>query len=512
MPQNVSQDILCQHRDGTNVGIPSTILSFYGNSHHVPPRGATHREPHQAVNPHMPSYQQKPTQPCKSYRPSTPSSTNLTMPQKPWCEATQKECHTSRSRASTAVPSTTWDGSQHASRRVPSAQSCGLQDSTADTTLCSTTPDVSTRHQQCFVKPSVDDTVIWPRTENTSSSCVLSSSRCEVVPRRKSTVRVSAFRIEGGYIITPGNHRVLINRCVMDADQAIQLNRAALLPAAAALASYAHDMYSKWRLLEEQMDSRTFQLSFRPRTDLERFRQMALQCILQYVGNAGLSCSTSHCSIHNVHRVLLHYVEQKKVRLTANMFFGTLAACLRMALKHEETPEMLRPFRESPDAVWKRLGLGDGTLFNVNTTYVNTIEVDCLTILKDPLTPPSAPDYLDRYLTVGGWPAHVVPTYRELALYLTNLSLFSRTETDQLAGIPPSLMAACALSLAIKVISAGREDGYEFWPQRLVVYSGYSIDDLRVGIRGLSVLLRRKPTGSDILHRFHPVWARYTWR
>lgn len=322
----------------------------------------------------------------------------------------------------------------------------------------------------------------------------------------------SQFEVDDGYIVTPGKHRININSFLMQADQQMQAELRTQQPAAAAMASYAQDIYTEWRASEQQLDRKIFQLAFHPSSDIERFRQMALHCILQYARDADLSGSTAHCSIHNVHRVLLHYVQQLKVRLTANMFFGTIAACLRMALKHEETPEKTRPFRDSPTAtLWKSLGLDDAFL-TMNSSYLNKVEVDCLKILENPLTPPSGPDYLDRYLTVGGWPASSVVTYRDIALYLVNLALFSRRDTDQLAGLPPSLLAASALALGIKVISAGKGDGYEFWPQRLVVYSGYTIADLRPGVRGLSALLRSKPPGSDILEHFHPVWARYDWK
>jgi hypothetical protein len=430
----------------------------------------------------------------KGKRLSTPAQQKLR------CEQASHTGSYLHSTASTTLPLSSWDSSSNCASFLH--HDTNLVDSASLT--CKRTPC----QQVCQWEENpttTEENVIWALREGSwksknnwaeskvSGSC---STIQESKRRRSSGIRVSAFRIDGGYIITPGNHRVLINQYIMDAkNDAFRVNQATIRPAAAALASYAHDMYIKWRLLEEQIDKRTFQLSFRPRSDLERFRQMALQCIFHYATTSSLSFSTLHSSVHNVHRVLLHYVKQKKVRLTASMFFGTLAACLRMALKHEETPEVLRPFREASDNIWRRLGLEDHSLSHVNTAYVNTVEVDCLMILKDPLTPPSAPDYLDRYLTVGGWPARVTPTYRELALFLTSLALFSRMEIDQLAGIPPSRIAACALSLAVKVISAGSDDGYEFWPQRLSVYSGYSIDDLRIGIRGLSALLRKKPPG-----------------
>ncbi|XP_053991075.1 uncharacterized protein LOC128883092 isoform X2 [Hylaeus volcanicus] len=298
-------------------------------------------------------------------------------------------------------------------------------------------------------------------------------------------VQMTDFTIDDGYIVTPGKHRIHINNFLMDADKKMREQLRFEEPGIAAISSYSQDIFFEWRQSEKKIDKKVFQLSFKTGTDVERFRRMAVECILMYVRDSALTLATAHCSIHNVHRILLYYIQQPRSQLTANTFFG--------------------------QSLWMRFGI-DEQYLSFNEEDLNNIEIQCFKILEYPLTPPSSPDYLQRYLTVGGWPLTQQESYREISLYLVNLALFSRNDIDRLIGIVPSLLAAGALALGIKVISAGSDEGYEFWPQRLVVYSGYSIADLRVAVRGLSSLLRRKPVESHILEDFHPVWARYDWK
>jgi hypothetical protein len=306
-------------------------------------------------------------------------------------------------------------------------------------------------------------------------------------------VQLEGFTIDDGYIVTPGKHRIHINNFLMDADEKMREQLRFDEPGIAAMSSYSQDIFFEWRESEKKIDKKVFQLSFKNGTDVEKFRRMAVECILLYVRDSGLTLSTAHCSIHNVHRILLYYIQQPQSELTANIFFGTVAACVRMASKHEETPEKTRFLRDPlGQSLWMRFGI-DEKYLSIHAADLNNIEIQCFKILEYPLTPPSSPDYLQRYLTVGGWPLSQQETYREISLYLLNLALFSRNDIDRLIGIVPSLLAAGALALGIKVISAGSDDGYEFWPQRLVVYSGYTIADLRGAVRGLSSLLRKKP-------------------
>lgn len=141
--------------------------------------------------------------------------------------------------------------------------------------------------------------------------------------------------------------------------------------------------------------------------------------------------------------------------------------------------------------------------------------MEALRILEDSMDVPLAPMFLALYIAAGGWPQELVSEYHELGLYLLSLATFASTKDTLLRNVVPSKLAAAALVLAVKIINGdrGSEVGilrhlshcrstsntgcicrYEFFPSRLEIYSSLTMDELQPIIRGLSSLLRSRPS------------------
>lgn len=144
---------------------------------------------------------------------------------------------------------------------------------------------------------------------------------------------------------------------------------------------------------------------------------------------------------------------------------------------------------------------------------------------------PLGPMFLALYINAAGWPEDVAKDYHELSLYLLALTTFSSTKDHFLRHVMPSRLAAAALVLAVKIINGDRACArgmlhhlpgcaypsallaqnqqeskeaeaasfycccrYEFYPERLKLYTGFAFEELTPVVKGLSALLRSKPT------------------
>jgi len=187
-------------------------------------------------------------------------------------------------------------------------------------------------------------------------------------------------------------------------------------------------------------------------------------------------------------------------------------AAVRSVVKFEEPFPVACRFRLDPAYIWTASKFCEGLSVDRSIATLNAAENDSLETLQYPLNPPVAPDFLDRYLIVGGWKEYVAE-YRELALYILGLSLFSYGDSNSLRELPCSKAAAAALVLAVKIINTDEDyTDYEYWPERLALYSGYQLADLRQGIIGLSKLMRNKPANTGIIEKYYKTWGSYDWK
>eukprot|EP01069_Polyplicarium_translucidae_P002537 Polyplicarium_translucidae@DN2059_c0_g2_i1.p1 len=231
---------------------------------------------------------------------------------------------------------------------------------------------------------------------------------------------------DGDYIMTPGRHRINVNEFLLDVDRQASQRAVGTNPALFASAAYAHDIYFHWRKLEAQMDANTFNLSFADDLDVEKFRMMAVQCIFNYALAAKLSINTVHMALLNVNRLVYHRISPEgKMPLSEGAFACTVISALRAAVKFEETPHQSDKLRFDPSYIWRTSGFCAGLAIDTSVETLNKVEADNMRVLDHPMSPPAAPEFLERYLVVGAWPAESVQKYRELACFLLGLALFA---------------------------------------------------------------------------------------
>eukprot|EP00917_Polyrhabdina_sp_WS-2016_P004565 GHVP01010469.1.p1 GENE.GHVP01010469.1~~GHVP01010469.1.p1 ORF type:complete len:405 (+),score=50.07 GHVP01010469.1:954-2168(+) len=315
------------------------------------------------------------------------------------------------------------------------------------------------------------------------------------------------------FITTPGRNRIDLGAFLMDVDNAKRNECYEHNPALAALASYAHDNYAHWKSSEMLVESGAYMLSFPEKSESEGIRMMAVQCIFNYCHNSRLNLNTVHLAITNINRLLHHNISKNGAKFSDALFSCTVLSALRSSIKFEETPHQVDKFRLNPTDVWEASGFCRNLCIESSAEALNSMETNCLEILSHPYSPPIALEFLERFLSVGQWPQKSVVKYRELASFLLGLSLFVHGEGNPLMGTPPSKMAAASLVLAIKVVNTDDQDNaWEFWPEKLECYSGYHIRDLRMAIRGLSLLLRKKPPHSRrVIEKVFPKWGPFDW-
>eukprot|EP01053_Blabericola_migrator_P001877 Blabericola_migrator_1__1876@NODE_150_length_12827_cov_208_685893_g131_i0_p2_GENE_NODE_150_length_12827_cov_208_685893_g131_i0NODE_150_length_12827_cov_208_685893_g131_i0_p2_ORF_typecomplete_len457_score65_92Cyclin_C/PF02984_19/9_6e10Cyclin_N/PF00134_23/0_13Cyclin_N/PF00134_23/1_2e02_NODE_150_length_12827_cov_208_685893_g131_i071968566 len=356
------------------------------------------------------------------------------------------------------------------------------------------------------------------KAEQQSLRSSLVATRTPAAPRACLPMERRAMELltsPGGtdYIMTPGRHKIEMNEFLATIDmQVVQ----GACPRMRGIANYAEGMHQLRLEAEKRIPPGVFMLSFPEKAPMESFRQMAVQTVFNYAVAHDLHENTIHLACLNISRIVYAKIAsgENKV-LTHEMFACTVLAALRAAIKSDEYFEKVDKIRLDPSHLWRTSDFIKATPFDKPAAYsqkLNAVESDCLALLQDPANPPLAPEFLERYLAVGGWPEHC-EKYQELGSFLLGVALFAGGEDNPLRGIPCSKLAAAALVLAVKIINTDAAAGnkYEFWPARLERYTGYHIEDLKPGIRGLAGLLRNKPPQSKILEKYYTRWGEYDW-
>lgn len=322
--------------------------------------------------------------------------------------------------------------------------------------------------------------------------------------------KAELWKSPGGsdYIVTPGRHRIDMNDFIssFDADVVAGAN-----PRMAAVQNYAENMYQEWLLSEKKLDAEVFALSYPVDSPMEKFRQMAVQSVFTYAVSHNLHEKTIHLCLLNVNRLILDRVKHREKELTSEIFASTVITALRHAVKVEECWEKAERFRFDPLHVWRSAVYMSEVVPDKSVKRLNDLESQSLKVLVDPPNPPCAPEFLERYVAVGNWPMYK-EAYIELGSFLLGMALFAQGLDNPLKGMPNSKLAAAALALAVKVINTDAcFEKFEFWPERLVTYTGFTIEDLKPGIRGLAQLLRNKPERSRVLERYYTKWGLFDW-
>lgn len=360
------------------------------------------------------------------------------------------------------------------------------------------------------------------RRRGVSKKSELVSSRSSILPTRTPAVqqqrppaKAELMTSPGGtdYIITPGRHRIEMSEFLATIDAQVADGDC---PRMRGIANYAEGIHQQWLEAERRIPPEVFMLSFPKKAPMEAFRQMAVQSVFNYAVANSLHENTIHLTVLNISRLIHAKVASADGKvLTHEMFACTVLAALRAAIKGDEYFEKVDKIRLDPTHIWRASGFINSANFaraDYSSQRLNAVESECLALLQDPANPPLAPEFLERYLAVGGWHEHR-SAYQELGSFLLGVALFVGGEENPLRGIPCSKLAAAALVLAIKIINTDQSPAhkYEFWPARLARYTGYSLEDLKPGIRGLAYLLRNKPPQSKILEQYYTRWGQYDW-
>jgi len=321
--------------------------------------------------------------------------------------------------------------------------------------------------------------------------------------RTPAMARAALAKSPGGgdYIVTPGRHRINIHEFETSFDKRCGKDLAGRV-------DYPEALYLSWCKTEDQLPSDVFHLSYPESTAVETIRQMAIQIIFNYSSQEKLLDKTLHAAVLNFHRILHREVELGN-DLSETSFGCMVVAAIRNAVKLEETIDKADLFRMDPDHVWKSSSFTSGMKLDRSVDEINRLERRFLCLVEYPHNPPVAIDYLERFLDVGGWPEP--EKYKGLAVFLLGLAQFARG-SNPLRGVATRKVAAAALGLAIKVINTdANETSYQYWPERLEMYTGMSFEALSAPIRGISMLLRSPPENNQILGTLYPEWGTCQW-
>lgn len=313
-------------------------------------------------------------------------------------------------------------------------------------------------------------------------------------------------------IRTPGGRLLNINKFLMNVDRTISQQNVQRCPAVMNAAFYDASRHCDWVRLENEVDRRSFHFALDGESFLEKFRQFTMMCIFRFFTKWEPKASTIHFAINNLNRIIIARTMLEKT-ITQQTYAGIAMACIRVAIKHEDTAKFNQLWNNPLRSLWKHAGFGKEIEDYMTLKKINEIEFEAIKILQNPiLTPPSPLDFLDRYLSVGGWPSEYISAYRDLAHYIIDLSLFA-PKMDGLVGTRPSLLAGAALMLSVKIHNALQGyERYEFWPKRLEVLTNYDAKKLTPVIKALSTLVRNKPRGEELLSKYHEAWANRVWQ
>lgn len=304
-------------------------------------------------------------------------------------------------------------------------------------------------------------------------------------------------------------------------------------------ATYGHS----WFVHHKQNETR-----FQPwqMTTEGKIEKLRLGVIAMYWNSAAIypiSPATIYVAINNFGRLLHQWSKLELQQPTASRWALAAVTAFRLAFKAEERPEVMSEIHN----IWSLFPMFQEWDIDRSTQTLNKMESEALEVLQDALDVPLGPMFLSLYINAAGWPQEVAKDYHQLGLYLLALTSFASTKDTFLKNVVPSRTAAAALILAIKIINGDRAcargmlhhlDGcpypsylaektkeagvsaasihckcrYEFYPERLRMYTGFPFETLVPVIKGLSGLLRSKPPETCILTNFFPLWANNDWQ
>lgn len=277
-----------------------------------------------------------------------------------------------------------------------------------------------------------------------------------------------------------------------------------------------------------------------------KIEKLRLGVIAMYWNSATLhpiSPATIYVAINNFGRLLHHWSKAELEHPSAARWALAAVIAFRLAFKAEERPEIMYEVTN----VWNIFPMFQEWDIDRSAETLNKTELEALRTLDDSMDVPLGPMFLALYINAAGWPEDVAKDYHELGLYLLALTTFASTKDHFLRNVMPSRLAVAALILAVKIINGDRacargllhhlpacpypayivqnngKSGveaaschcicrYEFYPERLKSYTGLAFEELAPVVKGLSALLRSKPTETCILSRFFPLWANNDWQ
>jgi len=251
-------------------------------------------------------------------------------------------------------------------------------------------------------------------------------------------------------------------------------------------------------------------------SSLENCRLEAIRRYFEYGKVVGVRSHTVYLAVHTLGRLFLHLLTCKA--LTREMVVGCIGSAWRLAVKWNEVPHIAYKASLTP-GIQKNLVFWD--LPDVSEQefdgLISRVETHCADILGNDISVPFSVDFFDRFLDIGGWPTNLAQEYRELGHFLISICCFDTSvrpdQEKSLHGTYPSQLASAALALAVKIINTDANAvAYDYYPQRLESYTGYSMKVLKPTIRGISQILRDKPKQSEVLSLWFPTWAVHDWR
>eukprot|EP01054_Gregarina_sp_Poly1_P005619 Gregarina_sp_Poly_1__5618@NODE_2964_length_1495_cov_449_348739_g1819_i2_p1_GENE_NODE_2964_length_1495_cov_449_348739_g1819_i2NODE_2964_length_1495_cov_449_348739_g1819_i2_p1_ORF_typecomplete_len323_score39_50Cyclin_C/PF02984_19/2_9e03Cyclin_C/PF02984_19/9_6e07Cyclin_N/PF00134_23/0_00058Cyclin_N/PF00134_23/1_5e02_NODE_2964_length_1495_cov_449_348739_g1819_i22691237 len=271
--------------------------------------------------------------------------------------------------------------------------------------------------------------------------------------------------------------------------------------------NYSLAWFTHYRRREHFFKPWTFSLG-PPNAAFERHRIRSIRDYWAAARSYRISPVTIHLAVWILNKLLYSYTKKTVSKVSNNIFAATVAVAFRTALKFEERPEALWGIRK----IWEVLPIFDTWDIDRTDQYLMKIETDALRAVDDCFDVPLAVQFFDKYISIGGWPSELVKEYTGLGHFLLALSTFTSGENHPLANLSPSKLAAGAVVLAVKIVNGDSRRSYQFFPDRLAAFCQCSLKDLQPTIKGLSMMLRKKPEEASVLGRVYPDWGDHEWQ
>eukprot|EP01057_Protomagalhaensia_wolfi_P001447 Protomagalhaensia_wolfi_Nauph_80__1446@NODE_1871_length_1295_cov_90_161624_g1462_i0_p1_GENE_NODE_1871_length_1295_cov_90_161624_g1462_i0NODE_1871_length_1295_cov_90_161624_g1462_i0_p1_ORF_typecomplete_len344_score41_58Cyclin_C/PF02984_19/5_2e03Cyclin_C/PF02984_19/9_2e07Cyclin_N/PF00134_23/0_0013Cyclin_N/PF00134_23/8e02_NODE_1871_length_1295_cov_90_161624_g1462_i01651196 len=243
-------------------------------------------------------------------------------------------------------------------------------------------------------------------------------------------------------------------------------------------------------------------------TPWEKQRMRAIRDYWAAAKSYRISPVTVHLAVWILNKLLYSYTKKGTAKLSNNVFAATVAVAFRTALKFEERPEALWGIRK----IWEVLPIFDTWDIDRTDQFLMKIETEALRAADDCFDVPLAVQFFDKYIGIGGWPAELTKEYTELGHFLLALSTFTSGAGHPLLNVSHSKLAAGAVVLAVKIVNGDSRRSYQFFPDRLAAFCQCTMKDLQPIIKGLSMMLRKKPEEASILGRVYPDWGDHEWQ